>query len=239
MNWNPNILGRLKFATKLFSSFVTPSSGQITVGAESTLGHIIQIDSTGKVIDLAAVTGQQDSVGFDPQYFWGFFSTAEGWTSSNANGTVAFDSSYGKGLLVTDASSSGSFTVRSPSGLAINGNKYRRIKASVTYVNLGGGIGAAIPNMQFSTSGHGFGAANRKLISWPPSLQAGDTIILDWDMETAEGEPDWVISTITQLSIGLTDTTPTGNIIRINWLAVGANRPPQGSDKRMRIIGLR
>lgn len=179
------------------------------------------------------------SPGFDAQYFWGFSNNAEGWTSSNAAGTVAFDSSNGRGLLVTDVSTTTNFQVRSPSGLSINGSKYRRVKISVTIITSASFAELAGINFQYVTAGHSFSATYRKLISPPPYLQPGDTIIYDCDMETAEGAPDWQTNTITQIQMQLTPLSTSGTVLRINWIAVGSNRPARGSNKKMRMVGLR
>jgi hypothetical protein len=47
-------------------------------------------------------------------------------------------------------------------------------------------------------------------------------------METAENAPDWYAApnnTITQIRLNLTDVTPTGTVLRINWVAVGRDTP--------------
>lgn len=225
---NPNTVGRLKLAVRSVAAIISPSSlpaaTDIHLISESTTKHLMQVDSTGKLIDLAAVASQEDSVGFDVAQAWYFNSSVEGWTA--LNGTAAFDTANGKGLLLTDNTTASS-SIASPAGLSINGNLYRRIKASVTLTTLPAPVGGpAQPRLLYSTGSHGISESYRKIVVWPvPIATVGDTVILDFDMETAEGAPDWQTSTITQLRIFLTDTTPVGTVLRINWVAVGRNAP--------------
>lgn len=179
------------------------------------------------------------SPGFDPQYFWGYTQNEEGWTTNNgAAVTIVFDSANGKGVLVSDISSSALGAFRSPSGLAINGNKYRRVKMSLTMT--------ANPNndmlactLRYVTSGHSFDANYQLTINYPATMKVGDTVVMDFDMDVATGAPDWRTSTITQIQFFMSSTASIGSVFRINWVAVGANRPSQGSDKRMRIMAVR
>lgn len=168
------------------------------------------------------------SPGFDPTVVWYFNSTVESWTVTN--GTIGFDTANGKGILVTDTSAVGGTLITSPAGLTINGNLYRRVKASITLVTLPAPLGSPIlPRLLYVTGGHSFSESFRKVVAWPvPFSSAGDTIVIDFDMETADNAPDWYAppnNTITQFRLHLTDAAPTGTVLRINWVAVGANRP--------------
>jgi hypothetical protein len=210
------------------SSVPTPATGKTTLFRDSVTGHLCQKDDTGKVIDLGAVGSDQASVGFDPTVLWSFDSSADGWTV--INGTAVFDTANGKGLLVTDTSSVGGTTITSPSGLTIDGNGYRKVKASVTLVTLPAPLGSSvIPRLLYTTAGHGMSETFRKIVPWPvPLISQGNTVILDFDMETAENAPDWYAApnnTITQIRLNLTDVTPTGTVLRINWVAVGRDTP--------------
>lgn len=211
------------------SSVSTPLSGKVTLFNESVNNHFCQKDSAGKIIDLAAVESQEDSVGFDCTSLWTFETGTESWTV--ANGTIAFDSSNGKGILVTDTSAVTTTILTSPSGLTIDGTKYRRVKMSLTLVTPGT-LPANTPNFQYVTGGHGFSASFRRIIPYPvPFSTANDTVILDFDMENlVDGGTDWqTTNPITQIRVSLTDATTTGMVVRVNWVAVGANRPAQRS----------
>lgn len=222
---NQDTQGKIRIGTR--SSVPTPPVNEVVLVADLTSKHLCQKDSNGKIIDLAAVTGQQDSVGFDTTVRWDFDSTDEGWTATN--GTVAFDTANGKGLLITDNNSTVQTIAVSPTGLSIDGNLYRRVKISVTLATLPAPTTSVVPEIRYVTGGHSFSASFRKIISYPvPFAAVGDTAILDFDMETATGAPDWYAppnNTITRIEFLLTDAVPTGTEIRINWIAVGRNHP--------------
>jgi hypothetical protein len=167
------------------------------------------------------------SSGFDATVAWYFNSTDEGWTATN--GTIAFDSSNGKGVLLTDTSGTLQAIAVSPAGLTIDGNLYRRVKASITFITAPAPISATVPELRYHTAGHGSSASFRKISAYPiPFSTVGDTVVIDFDMETATGAPDWYAppnNTITQIRLLLTDAVPSGTVLRINWVAVGRNAP--------------
>ena len=82
-----NLHARVRLALQILTNVKTPPTGEIFLVADTYSGHLLQIDSTGNIIDLAAVDSQEDSVGFDAAVLWKFDSTTESWTVSN--GTLA------------------------------------------------------------------------------------------------------------------------------------------------------
>lgn len=182
------------------------------------------------------------SPGFDPLLLWAFASSDEGWTSTNTGGgTVAFDSSNGRGLLVTDISTSIAFFVKSPANLSIDGGKFRRAKMSVTITSSPStGFGSSFaPVIQYTTSGHGFSSSHQKSYPAATMVENGEEYIYDFDMDTSTNPTDWQTSIITQIQFFVAPTSLSGMVQRINWIAVGEARPSRGSIKRMRMIGLR
>lgn len=186
------------------------------------INNLPEAVSTDQPVTLAQLE-RLSSAGFDAAQVWYFNSTDEGWTPSNC--LLVFDSANGKGLKLTDNSSAVGSIANSPAGLTLSGNLYRKVKMSVTLITPGV-MPASAPNLQYTTSGHGFSASFRKIISYPTKFTtAGDTAILDFDMETSDNPTDWQTSTITQIRILLTDTVTTGMELRINWVAVGREAP--------------
>jgi hypothetical protein len=166
------------------------------------------------------------SPGFDTAKLWKFHVDLEGWTPSN--GTAAFDTANGKGILLTDNTASVlGFT--SPAGLSLDGNIYRRVKASVTLTGLPAPVGTAI--LRYSNSGHSQSTSFQKAINYPvPFNEVGDEVILDFDMEASTDPSDWITAgPVTRLQLILTDAVPTGTQLRVNWVAMGGNRPPAPS----------
>lgn len=225
------------------------------VDASSNANALVNFSAGTKRISLVLLSSQMYqisgipfqqleslSAGFDPQYFWGFIANTEGWTSSNSSGgTVTYDTANGKGLLIEDISTSIVFNLRSPSGLSINGNIFRRVKLSITIIDTitGAPASAFAPVMQYVTGGHSFSASYQRVIKYPFHARNNDTFLYDFDMEIATGAPDWQTNIITQIQFNLTSTVTSGYKVRVNWIAVGENRPSQGSDKRMRIMAVR
>lgn len=209
------------------ASVATPAAGTYTWFVNSDTGHYCQMDSSRNVLDLTPPS-QLDSVGFDTAIAWNFNSTVEGWTASN--GTIAFDSSNGKGALLTDTSFTLPVIAVSPSGLSIDGNLYRRVKASITFITAPAPITVSVPQLRYHTAGHGSDVNFSKTTVYPtPFATAGDTVVIDFDMETATGAPDWYAppnNTITQIRLLLTDPVPSGTVLRVNWVAIGRDAPP-------------
>lgn len=165
------------------------------------------------------------SPGFAANYFWGFLTDTESWVSSNSAAvTVAFDSTNGKGVLVTDISTTTLAAFRSPAGLSIDGNKNRVAKISLT-LTANPNNEAIIIVFRYVTGGHGMSASFQSAFQFPKWASVGDTYILDFDMETATGAPDWQTNTITQIQFILHTTPNTGLAYRVNWVGVGENRP--------------
>jgi len=224
-----SLQNKIRLARIAIASILTPPVGEIRLGADTVSGHVVQLDSNGSIIDLAGVANQLDSIGFDAHILWTFDSSTLGFTPFN--GALAFDTANGTGCLLT-ATATGAARITSPAGLSIDGNLYRRIKASVTLVTSPAPILPNVIRAHYATSGgsaHGLSPSFRKFGSYSiPFLNVGDTAILDFDMTSlSTGGNDWILATgsaaITQLQLVLTDNI--GTVVRVNWVAVGANRP--------------
>lgn len=169
------------------------------------------------------------SVGLDSQIFWGFFAGLEGWTTDGgADASLTFDSSNSKGILLEDLGSTLNFALISPDNLGINGSKYRRIKLSITLITnpTSGSVQGFNTSLQYKTAGHGVSATYQKTDKLPPSFQPGDTHILDYDMDASTDPADWMGNTILRIRFYLSSQAIVGQKYRINWIAVGTNRPP-------------
>lgn len=218
-----NLQHRVRVALQAVVGSKTPPAGEIYLFADTTSKHVVQKDANGKVIDLAAVSGQQDSVGFDTALFWTFNTGLEGWVSTG--GTSVYDTANGKGIIVTDTTTGiASFT--SPAGISVDSNIYRRVKASVTLLSAPL-PSTLLPFLRYSNGSHGFSGLHQKASTYPISFEnVGDEVVLDFDMETSTDPVDWITGgPVDRISMSLTDTTPTGTSLRVNWVAIGANRP--------------
>ena len=168
-----------------------------------------------------AVTQLQSTVGglgLDPapDSLWQFDATTEGWTAAGA--TLAW--SAGK---VTITSTGSDPTLNSPSGLAITGSLYPKVKIQVTRVAGSGWDGKVF----YATSGHGFNSGYYKSIP-NPNLTAGKSVVLDVDMTSLTvGGADWINSTINQIRFDLGSTS--SDVFTVDWIGVGRDGPSASS----------
>lgn len=219
------ILKSPNLQAKATSSVTTPPSGEVTLYADSLNSHLAQKDANGKLVDLAATAGQQDSVGFDTTIRWDFDTTDDGWTTQN--GTGVWSSAGGGSLLCTQNTTSFGIRIDSPTGLSINGARFTHVKMGIT--RLSGSVFQSL--LWYATPGHGVGATNQHIAPKPIAINTiNEMCVVDWDMEfQSAGSPDWISSTINSLSIFLGLNSAGGGAIgdqfRIHWIAVGRNEP--------------
>jgi hypothetical protein len=208
---------------KATSGVATPPTGEATLYLDLSTKHLCQKDSIGKVIDLAVMTGQQDSVGFDPTLLYNFDTTVEGWTV-NASNTITWTAAGGGAIDIVDLNAAAVIIIRSPAGLAINGGRYSRVKAMVTRLSGSGGTCSCL----YTTGGHAESVSFINTIPLPVALTAvGGTAVIDFDMENLTvGGTDWIDNTITRIRIDLGNGVNVDDSFRIHWVAVGRNAPP-------------
>lgn len=233
--WNPNIIGRLKLAgrnLRSLSSNQLPLTDEIFVGVETTNNHLVQINSTGKVIDLAK-PNQLDSVGMDCAILWDFQTDIQGWVV--AGGTFTWQADRLCARLV--ASGTG-FPVIAKNNFSVDGNKYRYVKVCYTRLNRDTTLKwrgsvlyetnvAGSPSLgNFSGgSNHSLSGSFRAAIDEPMS-ELGFPVVVTFDMsDLISGGNDWITNTI----IGIRVDLPLPNVLEtidIHWIAICGDGPP-------------
>jgi hypothetical protein len=240
MTWNPDVLGRLKFLNRSLDNLGAnqlPLSTELLVGSHNTNKHLVQIDSAGGIIDLAATSGQQDSVGIDCAYVWNFETGLQGWTSTI--GTLTWQAANDCAVLA--AAGAGVSNMQSPL-IAVDGNKYRRVKIAVKILSAGL-VGAWSSRFTWSTdvngsaslgntaggSNHAINAAIIRQVTPEPVSYLDKVYVIDYDLESAligtVAADDWITNTITRIRYEPLGAGGVGNI-QVLWVAICSNAPP-------------
>lgn len=138
---------------------------------------------------------------------WNFTNDVNGWNGTNATISAA------GGYLVVDSTAANPY-IQSPSGLTIDGSENRYVRARVRRVSGSGWDGRCY----YSTSGHGYSEAYRKII--PDTTQIGKWVTLTWDMyDLTNGGDDWETSTVTRIRLDL--GADEDDDFEIDWVLVG------------------
>lgn len=155
--------------------------------------------------------------GFDYGKVWYFDAGVEGWTSTGATQATPTP-----GLVeVTSSGTDPAFI--SPSGLAVNGATYPVVKAAITRLAGSGWDGSCF----YATSGtgaHGISSSYVKTIAAPTTFGVGDRAVVEFAMDSlTTGGSDWINHTIDQIRLDFGATS--GDVISVDWIAIGRNAP--------------
>jgi hypothetical protein len=150
--------------------------------------------------------------GFDPAVMWHFDAGLEGWQAFGATLAAA-------GGVITLTSAGSDPILDSPDGLAINGAAYKVVKARVKRLAGSGWDG----NLYWRNVNHGHSGSYVKQIPPPSPFGVGDVAVLEWDMSTAVGAPDWADTPIANFRLDIGTTA--ADVFEIDWIGVGRNAP--------------
>ena len=197
-------------AVSALNSRVTSTEGAITSQSDS----LTQLSNS-----LSSLQGDVAGLGLDPapSALWQFDSGTEGWTAGQATMSVADGQ-------VTISATGADPTFSSPTGLAINGALYSRVRARVTRVAGTGWDG----KLFYATPAHSVSSSYYKTLP-NPMLANGQSVVLEWDMAALSvGGTDWVNSTITQIRLDIGGGSA-ADVFAVDWVVVGRVGPGASS----------